>query len=355
MGEHAAVYGRPAVVAAIDRRMHLELEVSAATQGGPEPCLSLSLPQVDVQDTWSWHRLATYAQDRRLAWQKWSEDPQSFPFPTVLGSDPAHLIRVAVGETLLHLGKLPARDARLHMHSEIPLGSGFGSSAAASVVVVRALLELLGADADDDLVGRLALQAERRQHGAPSGIDTTTVIHGGALWVEKRQGRLQMEPIKIKESGLIDRFRIFHSGAPGQSTGEVVAAVRALRDEDPAAFDHALDQASGLTGEFRGLLQTSDQPAEARALALIQGFGAWLEGIGVVPTSVTEVVRAVESIGGAAKISGAGALSGPGAGSLLIFHPQPEKLDNLPVLQHLERLDLKLGAPGLRIERRISP
>ena len=358
MGEHAAVYGRPALVAAIDRRMHLELEVqesSADEAPGPasEPSLSFSLPQVGVDDTWTWRQLISYAEDRREAWRRWSEDPESFPFQGVLGSDPAHLVRVAVGETLLHLGETPDHSARLTMHSDIPLGSGFGSSAAASVAVVQAVLEMAGVEEDMDLVGRLALEAERRQHGAPSGVDTSTVIHGGALWIEKQEDGIHAMPVDLVNVEMMDRFRVFHSGTPGQSTGEVVAAVRALRNRAPRSFDAALEKASELTQDLKELLQERAISGEDRAQSLIQGFGAWLESIGVVPGELAEVFRAVERVGGAAKISGAGALEGPGAGSVLIFHPKPEKLKDLPELENLECLDLKLGAPGLRVESRL--
>ncbi len=364
MGEHAAVYGRPALVAAIDRRMHLELEVLDKAADGPsvegsEPGLTFSLPQVVVEDTWTWRRVVDYAEGRRQAWRRWSEDPESFPFQRVLGTDPAHLVRVAVGETLLHLGELPHQSARLTMHSEIPLGSGFGSSAAASSVAVQAVLEMMGVGGDGgpdrDLVGRLALEAERRQHGAPSGVDTATVIHGGALWVEKLDGRLLTIPVELMNAEVMDRFRVFHSGAPDQATGEVVAAVRALRDRDPTSFDAALDQASTLTVRLRELLEKPCSSAMGRAQSLVRSFGAWLESIGVVPDEMTRVFRAVERAGGAAKVSGAGALEGPGAGSVLIFHPEPEKLDRLAELESLERLDLKLGAPGLRVESRLRP
>ena len=359
MGEHAAVYGRPALVAAIDRRMHLELIILGTPDKGSEPGLSFSLPQVGVDDTWSWRRLVAYANDRREAWRRWSEDPEAFLFQKVLGADPAHLVRVAVGETLLHLGELPSQKARLTMRSDIPLGSGFGSSAAASAVVVQAMLEWRGTSDDQgegnrDLIGRLALEAERRQHGAPSGVDTSTVIHGGALWVERQDDQLLTEPVELVNSEVMDHFRVFHSGAPAQATGEVVAAVRALRDRDREAFDVALDKASELTAGLRTLLQEQSSSAVDRARASVQGFGAWLESIGVVPAEVAQIFRAVERAGGAAKISGAGDLDGPGAGSVLIFHPQPEKLKDLVALENLERLDLKLGAPGLRVESRLG-
>ncbi len=50
------------------------------------------------------------------------------------------------------------------------------------------------------------------------------------------------------------------------------------------------------------------------------------------------------------KISGAGALGGTGAGSLLVYHPRPEEIDAWDFLGSLERLDLGLGAEGVRVE-----
>jgi hypothetical protein len=72
--------------------------------------------------------------------------------------------------------------------------------------------------------------------------------------------------------------------------------------------------------------------------------------MGVVPEAVRAVVRRIEAEGGAAKISGAGSLGGPGAGSLLIYHPEIEKISGWPFLQPFPFHPVYLGAEGLRLE-----
>ena len=101
------------------------------------------------------------------------------------------------------------------------------------------------------------------------------------------------------------------------------------------------------TRRLRAELERGDA---ADAGALIREFEACLEDLGVVPEAVRETVRRVEDRGGAAKISGAGALTGRGAGSLLVYHPEPEEIDRWSFLQELTRLDVRLGAAGFRVE-----
>lgn len=355
MGEHAAVYGCPALVTAIDRRLRVEL--SSITPSDGEAGLRLVLPQLSIDDHRPWQSFVDYAEDRRRAWKAWSERPTEVAFQAVLGQDPAHLVRVAVGETLSRLGEIPDGGARLDVHSEIPLGSGFGSSAAAAVGIVTALLHWLGRSADSQLVQELALETERRQHGSPSGVDTATVFHGGVLWVEKEAAGLRIEPVDVRRPDLFDRFRVFHSGTPNEATGEVVAAVRELRERSPEAFDRELSSASRQTSELRALLERKPSDTDfVRIGETIRRFGGWLESIGVVPPGVKEAVRAVEAEGGAAKISGAGALTDPGAGSILVYHPQPDgllsqRLRALPQLRSLRSLDLRFGASGVEVEQ----
>ena len=64
-----------------------------------------------------------------------------------------------------------------------------------------------------------------------------------------------------------------------------------------------------------------------------------------------EIVRGVEQEGGATKISGAGALTGTGAGSLLVYHPDPDSISRWDCLAGLAQVPALLGAEGVREER----
>jgi mevalonate kinase len=335
MGEHAAVYHRPALVAAVDRR--LEAVFETAGEG-----LGLELPSIGVRESTSWPAVADYARRARQHWQRYETTPGPETFAALRGGDRAHLVKVALGEAVLHLGRrLPP--ARLRLTSNIPIGAGFGSSAALAVAVVAATAALVGERLDPDGLHRLTLEVERRQHGTPSGIDNATVIHGGLLWAVKTpEGELSTTPLGEPEGELFTALRVFNTGEPAQPTGEVVAAVRRRKDDDPRAVEALLDRMETATHALREVVTTPTGLDTPRRL--FREFQACLEALGVVPEAVRRRVRAVEAAGGAAKISGAGALAGPGAGSLLVIPPHPRDLGH-----GLESLDVRLGAPGLEV------
>lgn len=381
MGEHAAVYGHPALVAAVDRRVTAELrpaELRPVQGQSPEGTLELVLPDVGVHETVPWSELRAYADRCRRAWEAWSGGSGG-ELASVLGTDPAHVVKVAVGEALGEamgeaLGQALGQGAEseersipsgiLHLRSELPVGSGFGSSAAVGIAALGAVSAGLGQPWDRRRLEGLALEVERRQHGSPSGVDGATVLHGGVLWVERRQGESGQGELKTTPLGgsLAEHFaahwRVCHSGEPEPSTGEVVAHVRRLRDRDPASFDAAMDRAREHTGSLRCALEQEGLEQEEIdgdvVRRSVRSFQAWLESLGVVPEPVRRRIRQVEAAGGAAKISGAGASRGPGAGSILVYHPEPDVLRSPSfdaLLGDWRRLDLGLGAPGARLER----
>jgi mevalonate kinase len=339
MGEHAVVYGRPALVAALDLRLTVRI---ASCEGGT---VRLDLPGLDHVEETSWEAIFAYARAARESWQAYSREPAPERFRAVRGEDPAHVVKVALGEA----AEPSPPGLVLRVESQLPIGSGFGSSAATAVAVIAGYLAFRGVLLDPLRVEGLALEVERRQHGLPSGVDSAAVLFGGLLWARKLPaGGLETERL-APASPLLRRLRIYDTGTPPEPTGAVVAAVRARRDRDPAGHDRLLDRIETATHAFRAELE---RPAEDSAvtLELIRECQACLEELGVVPPEVRSLVRRVAAEGGAAKVSGAGSLAGPGAGSLLVYHPEPERIAAWPFLQSLSFHSVHLGADGFRRE-----
>lgn len=376
LGEHAVVYGQPALVVAVDRRLTVRLE-PRPTRRDPQH-LEIDLPRVGVLTRETWAGVVGYARRARERWRRYAAAPSAGGFARIRGEDggddPAHLVKVALGETAdflisggesdtdVHRSRSALPGVRLSVESDLPIGSGFGSSAALAVAVVAAVLALGEAEPNPPLIERLALEVERRQHGMPSGVDGATVLHGGAVWAERdSDGRLVTEPLGNDriDLGALARFRVFDTGTPLESTGEVVAAVRERLDAD-GSLQGVVEEIGDLTRRFRTLLQkvpgTSPKSPDIMAgmLDLVRRVETGLERLGVVPRPVRELIRSIEAEGGAAKISGAGALTSPpdglGAGSLLVLHPEPERFPSWSFLEGLEPLDLRLGAAGLQVE-----
>lgn len=345
MGEHAAVYGRPALVAAIDRRLTVDAGVDPAVRSG----VRLVLPQVDVDETVSWDAIRAYTERCRERWARYRDDPSPEAFAEVRGEDPAHVVKIALGEAAARAGQQPEIAGwRLSLRSDLPVGSGFGSSAAVAVGVTRAYLTArqvsLGASAFD----RLTRDVERRQHGLPSGVDTAAVVRGGVIRALAERDGIRVRSFPSPPSWL-DRFAIFDTGRPTVATGAVVARVRERFRNDSTGFESILDRMSRSTDALCDLL-TAAEVAPAAIIAQVRAYQRCLEAIGVVPDWVCERVRRIEAAGGAAKISGAGAHEGRGAGSLLVYHPKGTDGGTRALLAGAEATDVRIGGSGARVE-----
>jgi len=341
MGEHAVVYGRPALVAAIDLRLRVRL-----TRGNPGSVV-LDLPGLSHSEHLSWREVCAYAAAARERWSEYALHPDSASFREMRGEDPAHVVKAALGEAVGLLGE-PDEGLSLRIDSDLPVGSGFGSSAATALAVLAGAFRWLGAPLDLGQVERLALEVERRQHGNPSGVDGAAILRGGVLWARRGPEGLEIEPVRVL-SPLLARLRVYDTGMPPEATGAVVAAVRGRREADPAGIESVLGRIEAATIAFRAELEREEEDRD-RALHLLRQAQACLEELGVVPGKVCAAVRQIEEAGGAAKISGAGSLAGPGAGSLLVYHPDPGKLHGCTMLKSFPFHAVHLGAPGFREE-----
>lgn len=343
MGEHAVVYGRPALAAAVDLR--LTVRASPAAEGA----VHLDLPRLAHAESLSWSAVRAYARAARESWREYSREPGPERFRAMRGDDPAHVVKTALGEAAEFLGEADPPGVRLGVESELPVGSGFGSSAATAAGVIASYLCFRGVSLELGELERLTLEAERRQHGCPSGIDGATVLHGGLLWARRLDsGELERERIDSR-SPLLPKIRVYATGTPPESTGAVVAAVRNRRDRDPGGHECLLDNIEAATWSLRAELSREAEEPE-RVVDLIRECEACLEELGVVPPAVRALVRRIEAKGGAAKISGAGSLAGPGAGSLLVYHADAERISGWPFLRPFPAQPVHLGAAGLCLE-----
>ncbi|MFQ5678248.1 MAG: mevalonate kinase [Gemmatimonadota bacterium] len=370
MGEHAAVYGHPALVTSVDLRLRVRFSARTGQGSGeagsaghrPSPGSSseaprlrgpvqIRLPQMHHSERLSWEELTAYAEAAGQRWRRFAADPDPGRFDRVRGGDPAHVVKVALGEAAAYLEETARPALRLEVDSDLPIGSGFGSSAALAVAVVGGYLMWRRGTASIEVIERLALEVERRQHGLPSGIDGATVLRGGVVWAERSEAdRLRVRPLDEKVS--LYGFRVFHTGTPAESTGAVVASVRERLERD-RRVRATLDELGRTTRAFREALVTRDAEGVA---ASVRGFEAGLERIGVVPRRLQAIIRRVEAEGGAAKVSGAGTLSSPptgppGAGCLLVFHTDPTRIAGWSFLEGLRPYPVTLGGEGFRREQ----
>lgn len=260
-GEHAVVYGRPAIAIPIP-----QVQASASIEDAP-PGSGCSIHAPDVGRSF---RLAEAS----------AEDP----------------LAAIVHETLTYLG-VSEPDVTITIRSTIPMASGMGSGAAVSTAIARALIVHLGRTPDPDVISALVFEVERIYHGTPSGIDNTVIARGKPVFFVK--DRL-VESFGIKTPL---HLLIADTGIPS-STKTVVGQVREGWEARRDYYDSLFRQVGQITVMARGAIVAG----ELHALGALMDGNHWLlEQMGVSIPEIEQIVQAARQAGAlGAKLSGAG-------------------------------------------------
>lgn len=215
---------------------------------------------------------------------------------------------------------------QVKIESELPIGSGLGSSAAVAAATIKAVRELLGKPVDNDELFKLTMECEKLAHGNPSGLDPTTVIYGGLIAFTKGQPfeRLNiLKPVKIV---------LVNSGKPDESTKEMIELVAINKDKD-----EIIDRIGDLTIEFKNLLESGQDIS-----AILNQNGLLLEELGVVGTKATTLSKEIRNLGGSVKIAGAGGVK-TGSGTMIVMAPDYTKIKKLLDNKQIDYFETTIG------------
>ncbi|HTQ07356.1 MAG TPA: mevalonate kinase [Polyangiaceae bacterium] len=256
LGEHAVVYGAPALAAALDR--------GATARAFP-------------------------AERDRLALGTRSGSEGD-------GSDPMR----ALGALRASLGVAPhAVEAEL----EMPAGSGLGASAALGVAIARALVlatepdAVLGSAAVGARVLAAAAAWEGVFHGNASGVDAAAAASSGCIHFSRAAGS---EPVRLERPLPL---AVAVAGPPA-STREMVASVARLRARRPEIVDKAVSGVTALVNNARLCLEAGDLTGLGKLMDLNQML---LSGLMVSTESIERACDAARRAGAlGAKLTGAG-------------------------------------------------
>ncbi len=301
-GEHAVVYGRPALAMAIDRSAVTEITTGVET-GEARVCFHLG--DFQVRESYTVMALRDFQRRIRRNYELFLEG--RLTIRQVLRK-PIELIQYAFIIVLdgLHLKLSHGLDIRLR--SNIPMGCGLGSSAAAILSVLRGIGHYFRVEFRPDWYYEYSLEAERLQHGHPSGVDSYISLHGGC--VRFQAGTAERRPLPRLPLTLVQ------TGTPESSTGECVAEVRRRFGDSSGIWDDF----GAVTDRMGAALDRNDSEALRE---IVRENHRLLRQIGVVPDRVQSFVEEVERRGGAAKICGAGAVSGDRAGVVWVVGDVP--------------------------------
>lgn len=181
----------------------------------------------------------------------------------------------------------------LDIDSDIPVGSGLGSSAAVTVASIGALNELFGCGLSLNEIAKLGHEIEVEVQGAASPTDTYVSTFGGVVTIpDRRKLRTPECGIVIGDTGVFS------------STKELVANVKKLRESYPELIEPLMASIGRISKIGESLVLAGDYPSIGRLMNVNQGL---LDALGV---NILELSRLIYSARGAgafgAKITGAG-------------------------------------------------
>lgn len=292
MGEHAVVYGKPALLAAVNKRMYIT--VADAVETGERD-----------------------AYDGFIIGLLEKELKQRFP------------------------------PLAITISSDVPAGFHLGTSAMVAVGTIAALLYATKKVWNPERVNMLAYEAEKKQHGNPSGGDNTCVTFGGLLWYRKELEFLKsMWQLPFRPSKKLHNFFLIKTTKPKESTGDMIrhVAEKVKKNKDHMEFVFAQNERQ--TRALAGALKEGD---EKTLIDAMREGEATLEEMGVVSKKVKPLIRTLEESGGAAKILGGGGRA-DGVGYLLCYHPTAKCIQEACKPYGYSVESISLGEEGLRLE-----
>lgn len=209
LGEHSVVYGKPAILAAVNLRLTVTI-----------------IPSGDLPD---------------------------FLKP--------------VEKIIKSKFKIPPHGIKID--SQIPIGAGLGSSAAISATYIAAALTYAKIKWDLNLINELAYEAEKVFHGTPSGGDNTTVVFGGLIWYRKELDFLKtFSPLLFKIHKNIKNFFLIDSGKPIETTKQMIEKAKPkikniLDHQEQLVKELALALKNGDEDELIRIIRTGERNLES--------------------------------------------------------------------------------------------
>lgn len=368
-GEHAAVYGKPALAAALSLRAYL-----LATDAEDD---ILRLDFLDIQLSHSW-KLSSIPWEKAQAHIKRKDGK---PVPTDdLDPEIVNLLTDCLGDIestihytaclcflylYVHLCDPAVGSKRFCIRSTLPIGAGLGSSASTAVCLASSLAYLgglvksprysetdrvAGEDTDADFINSWSLMGEKCFHGNPSGIDNAVATHGGAVMYQRALSPDQPSVRTSMRNSPPFKLLLTNTKVP-RSTAELVGGVATLNSQHPKTAGSILDAVSHLATEAYHIMSHPSLSDEDRnkLRQLVNINHGLLVALGVSHPAL-EKIKMIGDVNhiGATKLTGAG--GGGCAITLLnddISHEVLGKVEAQFASEGFETFEATLGGKGV--------
>ncbi len=300
-GEHAVVYGKPALVSAIDLRLKFTITNPARSSKDSNNSEAIFLIAQNVKN---------YLKKQNITFED-----KNFNF---------------------------------EIESEIPLRRGLGSSAALSIAVTAAFLEFYsGREFDKETINNVGYLSEKHFHINASGVDPTTSCFGGLIYYRKEFEFLKnISALNFKiPKKFEDNLFLIDSGKSVESTAQMINLVGTSYNKKREFIDEILNDIEKTTKRMVVSLIKEDVGFFIKSVVDNQIF---LEMLGVVSNRAKKLLKDLEPYG-YGKVTGGGGKK-EGSGYMLFYTDRVKKFDDYCKKEKIPYFKFKQSHEGVKKE-----
>jgi len=297
-GEHSVVYGKPALVSAVNKKLTFSLSERPFIKNKTDRVLEKNIQVISKI-------VLNYLKKMKIKFQK--------------------------------------KNYFFKVDSNIPVGRGLGSSAALASASCASFLKFFtGMNFSKPAINQVAYEIEKYFHQNPSGVDNTASCFGGLIYYRKEFEFLKsINPLDFKIPKDFSLFLI-DSGRPEETTKQMVELVKKRHKKNFSLIESILCDIERVTKQMVLAIINQDKDLFQSCLLNNEIF---LEMLGVVSEKTKRLLNRLSPFG-VGKITGAGGRSG-NSGFILFFSQNEDKLINFLNREKINFFKLKIDQQGI--------
>jgi len=327
-GEHSVVYGKPAIIFPIDRFCEVKISV------GDDDLLVV--PHADRPGGLSL-RIKNNTEDKH------------------------GIANYVINNFFKKFKIINKENLQIEINSNIPIGEGFGSSAAVITALVKALFNYfyVGARFPRPQGGEtpplqkildFCVSCENLIHKKSSGADIYATWFGKPIYFQNENGKIEYQMIDFRRERLASRrsgsrtfptYFLIDTGRPLESTGEMVTKIRNSK------FEIRKRNMKIISEETEKIYKTFTTSPRSRTISdtsihqIINKIENCLENLGVVSEEVKNFIHDLNQQKISAKICGAGGYK-KGSGVVIAFSDNQKTVKRLCAKYKYSILNVKI-------------
>ncbi len=207
--------------------------------------------------------------------------------------------------------KMGSPGVSIEITSDIPVGSGLGSSAAVTIATLAAINIEFGLGYENEELARIGHEIEKEVQGAASPTDTFVSTFGGVVEIPSRKR------LELLDCGIV--IGNTNKGASPKKTAKLVQQVARLKEQYPDAINPIIKTIGSFAKQGEALVSEKNYTSLGKLMNVNHGL---LDALGVCTVELSALVYAARNAGAyGAKLTGAG-----GGGCMVALSDSPQEV-----------------------------